>query len=486
MRASELKTLPSLPPIDEGESSRADGAPPAASPEGEVPSSPLAAPAASPSRIVPTRARSARSSLPERDFFLPGWEKIASHTFTRTVETGLRDTDPCRRFNPASFERGGLGRSGSPDLNQGEAERTASLDRLCFFDLETTGLSGGSGTIAFLAAMGFFEGGSFLVTQVFIDDFPGETFFLDFTLNLLAERPFLVTYNGAAFDLPLLRTRCILNAFPVPEFGHIDLLRITRRLWRRTLGSCSLQALESAVLGEEREGDVPGFLIPRLWLDYAAGGPSGRGKSACRGESSCGGEPSAKGEPGEESAAAMEKIVEHNARDVISLARLFLRIDGIMAEPLGRFFPERVYVPNLALDLIAVGRVDEGRRILEEAGAGGDIASLLFLARLHRREGRIEEYGRIVAAVDERTVEACVEKAKYREHARKDPRGALACAERALAILEAQRMDEEEAGKGAGFARKWARRRKTEAGLKARRDRLMRKIGESDREGRKG
>ena len=417
---------------------------------------------------APVEVRQAGFQGAERDFFLPGWEKIASHTFTRTVETGLRDADPGRGFNPAGFDRGGLGRRESPDLNQGGAEPIASLDRLCFFDLETTGLSGGSGTIAFLAAIGFFEGGSFLVTQVFIDDFPGETSFLDFTLNLLAERPFVVTYNGAAFDLPLLRTRCILNAFPVPEFGHIDLLRFTRRLWRRTLGSCSLQALESAVLGEEREGDVPGFLIPRLWLNYAAAGwPSG------------GGEPPAEGGSREEPTAMMEKVAEHNARDVISLARLFMRIDGIMAEPLRRFSSERVYVPHLALDLIAAGRADEGRRILENAGAEGDAASLLFLARLHRREGRIEEYRRIVAALEEGTVEACVEKAKYREHVCRDLRGALACAERALSILEALRVDEEESGKGMGFARRRARQEKTEGELMARCGRLRRKIGES-------
>ena len=385
-----------------------------------------------------TASRAARRPWPERESFLPGWEKIAPHTFTRTIETGLQAADP------------------------GRAGYFAPLDRLCFFDLETTGLSGGSGTIAFLAAMGFFEDSTFLVTQVFIDDFPGEASFLDFTLNLLAGRPLLVTYNGAAFDLPLLRTRCILNACPVPEFGHIDVLKFTRRLWRRTLGSCSLQALESAVLGEEREGDVPGFLIPRLWLDYAT---------------------SPGGESGGELNAMMEKIAWHNARDVISLAKLFMRIDGIMTEPLRRFSSERVYVPHLARDLIAAGRADEGRKILEEAGSDGDAAALLFLARLHRREGRIEEYRRIVAAVDERTIEACVEKAKYREHVCRDPAGALACTERAFAILAAEKAGEgERSGDAMGQARKNAGRMRVENKLKARCARLMKKMEKSGRE----
>lgn len=441
---------------------------------GLIKASEMKAPPSTPADGPEVPAAAGRIFL-ERDAFLPGWEKIAPHTFTRTIETGLRAADSGGgMFDRGNFEYRQLSLRKSLEKASGTpaaAERFFPLDRLCFFDLETTGLSGGSGTIAFLAAMGFFEGSSFLVTQVFIDDFPGEGSFLDFSLNLLAERPFLVTYNGASFDLPLLRTRCILNAFPLPEFGHIDVLRFTRRLWRRTLGSCSLQAMESAVLGEEREGDVPGFLIPRLWLDYAA----------CAG-----------GEPPGELLAMMERIAEHNARDVISLAKLFMRIDGIMTDPLRRFSSERVYVPHLALELIAAGRVDEGRKILEDAGADGDDVALLFLARLHRRERRMEEYIRIVAALDEGSIEACVEKAKYLEHFRKDSAGALACAERAFAILKAEQAleNQDDGGKAGqeaewrggavGRARKKARQMRVEDELKVRLRRLARKIGKSD------
>lgn len=343
--------------------------------------------------------------------FLPGWDWIAPHGFTRTVETGLSLGGASDgRFDASHFANAALRRKKGLDPLPDEELPYGSLS---FFDLETTGLSGGTGTIAFLAAIGFFEGGDFLITQVFIDDFPGEPSFLDFTVNLLAERPRLVTYNGAAFDLPLLRTRCVMNAVHLPDFTHIDALHISRRFWRRTLGSCSLQALEAGLLGEPREDDVPGFLIPRLWLEYSGSA----------------------GAMGGDSLEAMEKVVGHNLRDVRSLAKLFMRIEGIMAEPEKRWAEERVHAPRLAFELIAAGRREEGIGVLEEAGSRGDGAALRCLARLYRKAGEEEACGRIVALMKGRSVEDCVEMAKYHEHLEKDWAAALRCTEKAIELL---------------------------------------------------
>ncbi|MEE9168428.1 MAG: ribonuclease H-like domain-containing protein, partial [bacterium] len=41
-----------------------------------------------------------------------------------------------------------------------------------------------------------------------------------------------------------------------------------RRLWKESYEECTLAALESRVLGVEREGDVPGYLIPELYFRY--------------------------------------------------------------------------------------------------------------------------------------------------------------------------------------------------------------------------
>ncbi|HWR11600.1 MAG TPA: ribonuclease H-like domain-containing protein [Rectinemataceae bacterium] len=390
----------------------------------------------------------------EKSGFLPGWERIAPHTYTRTVETGFGlDENRGDCFEESHFANQRLRRK--KGLNP--APLTAiPLSRLAFFDLETTGLSGGAGTVAFLAAVGFFEGGSFLVTQVFIDDFPGEPAFLDFTVNLLSEHPYLVTYNGAAFDLPLLRTRCIMNAVPVPEFGHIDLLHMARKFWRKTFGSCSLQAMEIAVLGEGREDDVPGFLIPRLWLDYS-------------------GATAADSDALETSLAAMGKVADHNLLDVRSLARLFLRVEGIMKEPCVRWESERVYVPHLAMELMAADRSEEGYTLLEEGAAAGDHGALRLLFKFYRKAGDLEACGRVIAAMDEHSVEGCIEKAKFHEHVRRDPGTALAYAEKAKAILEVEVAQETEIrNQGAPKTDNPERE-----GLEKRRARLLRKLGKS-------
>ncbi|MFA6366812.1 MAG: ribonuclease H-like domain-containing protein [Candidatus Hydrogenedentales bacterium] len=397
----------------------------------------------------------------EKSGFLPGWERIAPHTYTRTVETGFSmDGNRGDCFEESHFANQRLRRK----KGLAPAPLTAiPLNRLSFFDLETTGLSGGAGTIAFLAAVGFFEGGSFLVTQVFIDDFPGEPSFLDFTVNLLAGHPYLVTYNGAAFDLPLLRTRCIMNAVPAPEFGHIDLLHMSRKFWRKTFGSCSLQAMEIAVLGEGREDDVPGFLIPRLWLEYS-GATAGDSSDAL-----------------ETSLAAMGKVADHNLLDVRSLARLFLRVEGIMKEPCVRWESERVYVPHLAMELLAADRSEEGCALLEEGAAAGDHGALKLLFRFYRKAGDMEACGRVIAAMDENSVEGCIEKAKFHEHSRRDPGTALAYAEKAKAILEAKAAQETEI-RAPGAPKTDSPEREA---LEKRRARLMRKLDKSG-DGRRG
>lgn len=367
---------------------------------------------AAPSEIASPEAapRRERTSPPERGHFLPGWERIAPHVYRRTANTnfGLGGSQPSV-FHPAYFER-------HPLPAQSQASRppdpSLPLDGLSFFDLETTGLSGGTGTIAFLAAIGYFEGADFLVTQVFVDDFPGEPRFLEALAEALAQRPYVVTYNGAAFDMPLLRTRCIMNAVPLPELAHTDALKAARRLWRRTLGSCALQAMEASVLGEQRIGDIPGFMIPGLWLEYSASAAS---------ES--------------ETFESMGKIADHNALDVVSLARLFLRIECIMAQPELRWAADKVCAPRLAAELMALGREAEGLSILEASGAEGDQAALLLLARLSRRRRDFDAYERAVLALDDCSLLGLIERAKLFEHVRRDAASALLYAELAASLL---------------------------------------------------
>ncbi len=181
------------------------------------------------------------------------------------------------------------------------ATDTAWADRVVFFDLETTGLSGGAGTLAFLAGCGWFEGDAFCVRQFFLAGPAGERAMLDALARLFEAASLLVTFNGRTFDVPLMETRWAFHRSPAAtdDMPHFDMLPSARRLWsRRELretperASCSLSSLERSVLGFHRIGDVPGFEIPMRYFHFLRTGDT----------------------------AAIEGVLEHNRHDLLSLA----------------------------------------------------------------------------------------------------------------------------------------------------------------------
>jgi len=139
-----------------------------------------------------------------------------------------------------------------------------------FIDTETTGLAGGAGTVAFLVGVGYFIEDAFRLDQCFLRDYDDEAPMLDFLAERFADHDTVVGYNSKSFDLPLLRTRFIQNRVPfrLDAILHYDLVHAARRFWKRRLSDCSLGNIEREVLGIHRQGDVPSYLIPQLWLDY--------------------------------------------------------------------------------------------------------------------------------------------------------------------------------------------------------------------------
>lgn len=166
-----------------------------------------------------------------------------------------------------------------------------------FVDTETTGLSGGTGTLPFLVGLGWFEkDGRFVVEQYFSRDPSEEQAGLALFSEKMKAFQFLVSFNGKAFDVPLLNTRFVLHRMRNPGYKmpHLDLLHVARKIFKRRLASCRLGNLESQVLGFEREGDIPGHAIPSAYGSFLRGGPI---------------------EP-------MEAVMEHNALDLVGLAAL--------------------------------------------------------------------------------------------------------------------------------------------------------------------
>lgn len=154
-------------------------------------------------------------------------------------------------------------------LSGGEAPPTP-VTRWAFLDTETTGLAGGSGTYAFLVGVGRVTPEGFRVRQFFMRDYGEEPSLLYALSAHLSEFDVLVTYNGKTFDQPLLETRYRMARAqpPFARLAHLDLLHGARRLWKLRLESCRLVDLENQILGVEREGDLPGEMIPYVYFEY--------------------------------------------------------------------------------------------------------------------------------------------------------------------------------------------------------------------------
>ncbi|HJX35663.1 MAG TPA: ribonuclease H-like domain-containing protein, partial [Dehalococcoidales bacterium] len=139
-----------------------------------------------------------------------------------------------------------------------------------FLDTETTGLAGGTGTMAFLIGLGWFEDGQFHIRQILARDFSEEKAALAYLGEIAVQKKFLVTFNGKAFDINLLTARFILNRLrsDLFSFPHLDLLHPSRRILGHRLENSRLATLEVEVLGVEREGDIPGWEIPQRYFDW--------------------------------------------------------------------------------------------------------------------------------------------------------------------------------------------------------------------------
>jgi tetratricopeptide (TPR) repeat protein len=154
-------------------------------------------------------------------------------------------------------------------ISNGEIEQSAPL-RWAFLDTETTGLAGGAGTYAFLIGVGRITKEGFRVRQFFMREFGEEASLLHSLTEHLAQFDVLITYNGKTYDQPLLETRYRMQRMPPPfsRLAHLDLLFGARRLWKLRFDSCRLVELENQILGVEREGDLPGELIPYVYFEY--------------------------------------------------------------------------------------------------------------------------------------------------------------------------------------------------------------------------
>jgi len=280
------------------------------------------------------------------------------------------------------------------------------IESFAFLDTETSGLAGGTGTYAFLVGVGRFEGDTFHLAQFFMRDPSEEAALLEGLMDFLAPCSALVTFNGKAFDAPLLVTRYSLHNIPVPfkDFAHLDLLPLARRLWRDRLPSRALKYLEENILAAPRSIDeVPGYVIPYLYFDYLRTGD----------------------------AAPLKGVFYHNAMDIVALAALMNHMASILHAP----FDGQV---QHGLDFIALGKLfedldrkEEAARLYERGLQAGlneaDFGTAVQrLSALQRRRGDIESAAVLwQKAATDGHVYAHIELAKYYEHHRREYTEAL-------------------------------------------------------------
>ena len=349
----------------------------------------LVAPHLSPAPVAgPAAGRSVRSRLPA-ELLDAGWREVRPWVYCRDHAVP----------RPAGLEAAGV----HPHLLADRAP--VALEECLFWDTETTGL-GGAGTVIFLVGLGWAEGDRFRLHQVFLADLPGERALLEYLRGIFARYRVFVSYNGRAFDAAVLRTRLVLSGVTMALGYQLDLLYLARRFWKRITGDCRLTTIEREVLGVERSGDVPGWMVPEIYFDSLRRGRLGQ----------------------------LPAVFRHNREDVASLARLLGVIERILRpgpDAAGR-------VDRAAVGVFLLQRGDErGGGLLRQAYDAGDAEAGRWLSLYLKRRG--DWAGAVRLWEDLRATHgslfAAVELSKFYEHRARNLEAALGCI-RPFLVLE--------------------------------------------------
>ena len=338
------------------------------------------------------------------------YEADRFHGTIRVGDCDLEDCDALGILDPAL-------RSQTPVAELPTCEQTSdwgqtpvgplrTFPRTVFIDLETTGLSGGAGTLAFLVGCGYFDLGAFQVRQFLLTSHAAERALLTAVADFFEGADLIVTYNGKTFDVPVMETRWMFHRLrmPLADVPHFDMLHPARRLWRSRAGAggdieesgCRLSTLEQTLFDVTRVGDVPGLEIPGRFFRFLRSGDP----------------------------RPLEPVLEHNRLDLVSLAAVMARgmqlarggalscRDGAEALALGRVY-ERAGALHRA-DACYTCAVDSGRpEVRGEA--------LYRLGLRLRRERRFAEaadsWRAIIELTEPRSVRAMARLADVRQFA---------------------------------------------------------------------
>ncbi|MGH8581340.1 MAG: ribonuclease H-like domain-containing protein [Gammaproteobacteria bacterium] len=295
---------------------------------------------------------------------------------------------------------------------------------LVFLDTETTGLAGGTGTLAFLVGLAWIEEDALCVYQWLVTGFAAEPLLLDHIGERLRLASGVVSFNGKRFDVPLLAARYRLARRPDPlgHLPHLDLLYPLRTAFASHWPDCRLQTAERRLLGLARRDDLPGWLVPRVWTQFVREGQ----------------------------AEQLPAVLEHNHLDLVSLVGLGAVLAETYAEP-GPIDADR---HAIAVSLVRNGRDLEASRQLSADPRVLSGEAAMLAAHLHRQRGEWQQALTLWQGLAEQDhPEALENLAKHFEHRCRDFNKALAYTERLVAMAPQS------------------------SGYRQRRERLQRKLG---------
>lgn len=298
--------------------------------------------------------------------------------------------------------------------------------KLLFFDTETTGLSGGAGTIPFMLGFGFFLDEVFQVKMFILNDLDKEAEFLEAVDGFLQAHGFsaVVTYNGKSFDFPLMEGRYILQRkrFPILKLLHLDFLFPARTLWKYTYPSCKLSHLGDFLLGISRDEDIDPGRIPAIYFNYLR----------------------------VRSYGLIQGIVEHNALDLLGLAGLLLLAAKYLADISYTVDEGEILGVARLYDRYGdVDKADELYRIVKQSGVRTDVVEravkgLAVIMKKRKLYAEAAELWEMLSAPGVYDRLALRELSVHLEHREKNYVKALASVHQGLELMDlsdAQRID---------------------------------------------
>lgn len=322
------------------------------------------------------------------------------------------------------IEPGLLELSGTGLRRIGWNGRTFDARKCLFLDTETTGLSGGAGTVAFLVGVGFIEGGALVIEQYLMRDYSDEPELIDRLANRMDRFDCVCTFNGKTFDMPLLEARFTMSRMRHRwrEMENIDLLHPARRTWKLRLGSCRLGRLEEMILGFERVGDLPGSEVPQRYFDFLKTGDM----------------------------SLLEDVIKHNRQDIATLATLLVKLCEIYEEP--ERLTDRKDIFSVGKALERQGELQPARELYKVSAVPAPSGTLEALTgqklvgeanwrlyQIERRSGNADGMRTVLEQMLHRgqmPMDVRVELAKLYEHRCRDYRLALRYAREARQLCE--------------------------------------------------